>query len=136
LAETKHILLEYQSREPYHVLGDKTSLVELLVILLDNAIKYSPEKTTVHISEQPSQKFLAIHVKDEGPGLTPEEQEHIFERFYRTDSSRTHASTHGYGLGLSIAENIIRLHDGGLTVTSSKGKGSTFIVTLPFTKAA
>jgi signal transduction histidine kinase len=131
LAEMKHLLVDYQSRNAHEVIGDKTSLVELLVILLDNAIKYSPEKTTVRISEQLSGRQLSIRVADQGPGLTTEEQEHIFERFYRADDSRTSTKTPGYGLGLSIAKSIADIHDGSLEVKSTVGKGTTFTITLP-----
>jgi two-component system sensor histidine kinase SenX3 len=102
-----------------------------LVILLDNAVKYSPEKSTVLIGERLSGQQIAIRVTDQGPGLSAVEQEHIFERFYRTDTSRTGTKTAGYGLGLSIAKSIADIHDATLEVKSTVGKVSTFTVTLP-----
>jgi len=108
--------------------GDKESLVQLLVILLDNAIKYSPPKSEILVKTE----GLAISVKDHGTGIEADALEHIFERFYRADSARTRGdNTEGFGLGLSIAKMIADLHYADITLTSTPGKGTTATLTLP-----
>lgn len=113
------------------VMGDREALVELFSILIDNAIKYSDESTKISISSKPRGKSLEIKVADQGQGMAAAELPHIFERFYRTDSSRSRDGSGGYGLGLAIAKQIVQLHKGYITVESSPGKGSAFMVSLP-----
>jgi signal transduction histidine kinase len=113
------------------VLGDKASLVELFVILLDNAIKYSPEKSTISINISQDEKTANVAVKDQGYGIKQSDLPLIFNRFFRSDNSRAKTKIDGYGLGLSIAKNIVDLHDGEITASSVIGEGSTFTVTLP-----
>lgn len=111
--------------------GDKQLLTQAIVILLDNAIKYSPPKTTIRLLTETSGKTVAITVSDEGPGITATDQTYIFERFYRADPSRSTQNTPGYGLGLSIAQKIVELHHGEISVTSTIGKGAAFTIKLP-----
>lgn len=128
LANKKQITLKTQSKE-YLVIGDKASLIEALVILLDNAIKYSPAKTTIIISTIENSRTITIKVIDQGIGISEKDLPHIFERFYRADASRS--KTEGYGLGLSIAKKIIEGHQGTISVQSKEKQGTTFSVTLP-----
>src|SRR5258708_19165132 len=86
--------------------GNKYSLTELLVILLDNAIKYSPKETTIEIESRKSDGQIIISVKDSGIGIDEKDIPHIFDRFYRADAARTRKGSGGYGLGLSIAKKI------------------------------
>lgn len=116
------------------VLGDSTALVDCCIVLLDNAIKYSPKHTTVHISAITRGNDVNIAVRDHGIGINETDIPHIFDRFYRADSARSKTKTTGYGLGLSIAKKIIEEHSGTISVTSSIRKGSTFIITLPIVK--
>jgi two-component system sensor histidine kinase CiaH len=111
--------------------GDSDQLVELFVILLDNAIKYSPNKSKVILSTTQKDGTVKIKVQDEGIGINQLDLPHIFERFYRADQSRTHSSANGYGLGLSLAETIAQAHHGKITVNSTPGMGSIFSVQLP-----
>jgi signal transduction histidine kinase len=111
--------------------GDKHSFVELLVILLDNAIKYSDEKTTVRVVGEASHRQVSIRVQDHGIGMKASDIPHIFDRFYRADSSRTKNTVDGYGLGLPIAKQITERFNGKITVASTIGEGSTFTVTFP-----
>ena len=113
------------------VIGDKEALAELFSILLDNSIKYSDPSTKVSITSRSRNKRTEIKVADQGQGIAAAELPHIFERFYRTDSSRARAGSGGYGLGLAIAKQIAQLHRGYITVESSPGKGSAFTVSLP-----
>jgi len=113
------------------VQGDKKSLIELFVILLDNAIKYSPDEKPVTISATKTDGKVHIIVEDKGIGIENEELPHIFNRFFRTDKSRTKQQVSGYGLGLSIAKRIIALHNGKISAKSIPAKGTTFTIELP-----
>ena len=113
------------------VRANPDALTELFVILLDNAIKYSPEKTSVNISLTTSKNYVGVSVADQGIGISKADQQYIFERFYRADHSRSSQNEKGHGLGLSIAKNIADIHEAKLTVKSDgRGSGTTFIVRL------
>lgn len=116
---------------PLMVLGDEHSLAEVIIILLDNAIKYSPEKSRITVSVHQAQATATISVADNGIGIKASDIPYLFDRFYRADTSRTKQTTHGYGLGLAIAQNIISKHNGTISVKSTPGSGSTFTITLP-----
>jgi two-component system, OmpR family, sensor histidine kinase CiaH len=130
LAEKKNIEISYGTVDGA-VQVDKESIIELLVILLDNAIKYSPEKSKIAISANTTNKSALIQVKDQGVGIKASELVHIFDRFYRADTSRSKNRVDGYGLGLPIAKQIVERHHGKIAVASTLGEGSTFTVTLP-----
>jgi len=108
--------------------GDQQSLTQLLVILLDNAIKYSPSKTNIQIVSEITKNKLIIKIIDQGVGISKKEIPHIFDRFYRSDQSR---NQDGYGLGLSIAKQIVEMHSGTIAVQSQEKSGSSFIIILP-----
>ena len=112
------------------VYGMPDRLVEVLVILLDNAVKYSPSKSVVKVSAKRQDKTTVITVSDSGVGIPKEDLPKIFERFYRANKSRS-SDQKGYGLGLSIAKKIVDAHGGTITATSIVGKGSTFTLYLP-----
>ena len=114
-------------------MGDKVRLQQLFTNLIDNAIKYTP-KGSIHVTVEKNESAGLVRIKDTGIGIPKEEQEKIFERFYRTDKSRSR-ETGGVGLGLSIAEWIVRAHHGRIEVESELNKGSTFTVYLPVQKA-
>jgi len=120
--------------DDFQIQGDKTSLVELLVILLDNAIKYSEPSTKIKLTTRKQSQFVSLAVIDHGQGINPYDLPHIFDRFYRADLSRSKEKTNGYGLGLSIAKKIVDVHGGKIEAKSIVGKGSTFIVKLPLAK--
>jgi two-component system sensor histidine kinase CiaH len=101
------------------VVGNVDAIHELITILLDNAFKYSPKKAVVTLKVGNGK----IEVQDNGIGISKEDLPHIFDRFYRSDKSR---SKDGYGLGLSIAKSIMELHKGKIEVGSKLGKGTTF----------
>ena len=109
---------------------DKKSLTELLVILLDNAIKYGKQNSSVKINTLKEDGKVIISVSDNGIGIDEKDLPHIFDRFYRAEKSRSKENVSGYGLGLSIAKKIVELHNGLISVKSEKGKGTTFTVTL------
>ncbi len=114
--------------------GDANSLVEAVVILLDNAIKHSPNNSIIKVKTVRERGCLIIKVSDQGPGIRKADQVKIFDRFYRADASRSKNAVHGYGLGLAIAKNIVAAHGGTITVDSRPGKGSSFSIKLPVAK--
>jgi signal transduction histidine kinase len=113
------------------LIGDQHSLVQLFVLLLDNAIKYSPEGSSLSLTCSHNAKTATIQIVDSGIGIEPEALTHIFERFYRADSSRNKTQTEGYGLGLSIAKMIADIHGADITLASQPGVGTTATVRLP-----
>ena len=113
--------------------GDATKLASVIYNLTDNAIKYTPEGGEVRVSLSGRGKTVTLTVTDNGIGIPPEEQAHIFDRFYRVDKARSRA-TGGTGLGLSIVRQMVQLHGGQITLASEPGRGSTFTVTLPVRK--
>lgn len=129
-AELKHIVLESKGINA-DILGDEWSLVEVISILVDNAIKFSKEQSRIIITSGVEGKFATISVQDFGAGIDKKHIPHLFGRFYRADTSRTKTSEGGYGLGLSIAKKIIDAHHGKISVMSEVGKGSTFVVKIP-----
>ncbi len=129
-AQAKHIEIE-ESVPALLAIGDMPSLTQIVSVLLDNAIKYSDRKKHIYVTAEQQGKFVYLHVRDEGQGIASEHLPHIFERFYRADSSRSSQHESGYGLGLSIAYKIIQQHGGSISVTSAPKQGSTFSVKLP-----
>lgn len=112
--------------------ADPDLLKECLRILVDNAVKYTPEGGRITLKIREEGNTARLEVIDEGLGVTKEDLPHIFDRFYRADASRAR-QTGGSGLGLSIAERIARCHNGHLEVTSAPGLGSKFTLVLPIT---
>lgn len=111
------------------VLADHGRIEQVLINLLDNAIKYTPENGSVKISAHDAGDMMKITVIDTGNGIPPKDLPRIFERFYRVDSARSRDQG-GTGLGLSIVKHIVQLHGGDVSAESTMGKGSTFTFTL------
>lgn len=111
--------------------GIPDRLTEVFVILLDNAIKYSPKKSEVTVVSKSGKDTVSVSVTDAGVGIQKEDLPHIFERFFRVSKSRNKTKVPGYGLGLAIAKKIVEAHKGSIIVLSKKPKGTTFTVTLP-----
>jgi len=111
--------------------GNPQSMVELISILLNNAIKYNCDKGKVEIMVKNQKGKAIIQVTDYGVGINKKDLPHIFDRFYRSESSRCKQQIDGFGLGLSIAKSIVDLANGNINVKSTPGKGSIFTVTLP-----
>ncbi|MCL6522452.1 MAG: HAMP domain-containing histidine kinase [Firmicutes bacterium] len=103
---------------------------ELFMILLDNAVRHSPPGGTVRLEARREEEWLELAVRDQGPGIPPEEQERIFERFYRGRAENGRARD-GTGLGLSIARWIVQEHGGTIRVESREGQGARFVVRVP-----
>lgn len=133
--EGSPLKLEIGRIVPVRVRGDEEMLRRVALILLDNAIKYTPvsseeERGRVIVSLEREENHAVLRVRDTGIGIDPAELPHLFERFYRTDRAR---SRQGTGLGLSIAQTLVEQMGGQITAESTPGKGSTFSVLLPLT---
>jgi two-component system sensor histidine kinase SenX3 len=129
-AEAKQIAVVVGGSSQHKVFGDPDLLVNAFRNLIDNAIRYSPGHTKVGIGIRDKDGLVSVSVADQGEGLKPEDQERVFERFYRVDAARSR-QTGGTGLGLSIVKHVVENHGGEVTVWSQPGKGSTFTVRLP-----
>jgi len=115
---------------PASVLGDADQLKQVLVALLDNALKYTPYEGTISLSLTTDERFAKVKVSDTGIGISPDDLPHIFERFYRADRTRSR-DRGGSGLGLAIVQSIVQEHQGTIEVESTPGRGSTFTLSLP-----
>lgn len=129
-AEEKRISIVVGGSVDQPVFGDRDLLMTALRNLIDNAIRYSPADTTVGVGLRHRDGLIQISVTDQGPGISADEQERIFERFYRVDAARSR-QTGGTGLGLSIVKHVVANHGGEITLWSQPGQGSTFTVRLP-----
>ncbi|MDR2520210.1 MAG: HAMP domain-containing histidine kinase [Eubacteriaceae bacterium] len=138
VAAKKEILFEQTiiGASPLHALGDQGRLEELMAIILDNAVLYSPKGSAIFVSTEKSKSRNAavIKVRDHGIGLEPGEEEKIFERFYRADKARSRREG-GTGLGLSIAKWIVESHGGFISAEGNRGEGTTITVELPLESA-
>lgn len=119
------------SKKPIKFQANPDSMTELFIILLDNALKYSTPGSLIGIASMRRKGRIYCSVTNEGEGIKAEEIESIFQRFYRSSTSRTTTSTTHYGLGLSLAQKIVELHHGEITVKSTPGELTTFTVKLP-----
>ena len=118
---------------PAIVEGDRIHLTNALTNLLDNALKYGPDGSLIEIATRSKGHRIAIAIKDNGIGISKEDQKHIFERFYRVHTGNVH-NVKGFGLGLHYVQQIAHAHDGSVRVNSEPGKGSTFTLELPLRK--
>lgn len=130
LAKAKNITLKTKLKKQL-ISANKESLEEMMVIFLDNAVKYTLPKGRVKVKTGAGKKHLFIEIQDTGIGIVKKDIPHIFNRFYRIDQSRSKTKVSGFGLGLALAKRIISLHKGSVEVSSVLGKGTTFIIKLP-----
>jgi two-component system, OmpR family, sensor kinase len=133
LAEEKHIHLDCNGAEAVEVDADPARLKQVVVNLLDNAIKYTPESGRVSISVMKQDGRAVFEIADTGIGISPDDLPHIFDRFYRADKARSRQMG-GTGLGLSIVRSICLAHEGQVKVESIEGQGSVFHIQLPLAK--
>lgn len=117
-----------------HVIGDRDRLKQVLLNLAANAIQYTSPGKTVTLGLTRENDRAKVTVQDTGPGISKEDLPHIFDRFYRAERSRKRSSISGFGLGLSIADWIVKKHNGTIEVASEEGKGTLFTVWLPLTQ--
>jgi len=123
------ITLELPEEALCSIHGDKERIKQILTILTDNAMSYTPEGERIVLRAYQQKRYVVIEVEDHGKGMSEEEKKHAFERFFRGDQSRT--GKKNFGLGLSIAKELIELHRGTILIRDTPGGGTTFIVKLP-----
>ena len=131
LAKQKKINIKVGDLDEYVVMGDEKELIEMLVILLDNAVKYSLKGGGIKVEATGNRRIVTIKVKDKGVGISRRDLPHVFDRFYQADVARSKGVENGHGLGLCIAKRIVEEHGGKISVESELGKGSTFVVRMP-----
>lgn len=130
-AASAQVALTVELDDLPEIRGDGERLVEVFTNLIENGLKFTPAHGSVVISAHKVQNTILIKVQDSGIGIAPEHQKRIFGRFFQVEKSRRGGVGHGIGLGLPIAQQIVRAHGGELSVESTPGNGSAFIVQLP-----
>ncbi len=130
LAHARGLSLEAHAEPGLRIVADRDAVKRALANLLDNAFRHSPAGAPVRVGAERQNGWAVLSVADDGPGLSADEQELVFERFWRSDSSRSRDSG-GAGLGLAIVRRIAESHGGEVSVTSQPGAGSTFEIRLP-----
>jgi len=119
-------------REPV-VLGDATRLRQVLLVLLDNALRHTPAGGSITLTSSRHGRYVQISIADTGSGIAPEHIPHLFERFYQADSSRgaTDSEGEGSGLGLAIAKGLVEAQHGHISISSKLGQGTQVTISLP-----
>lgn len=117
--------------EKTEIMANKISMEKLLMIFLDNAVKYSSKDSKILLRIKEENNKVIIEIEDNGIGIKESDIPHIFDRFYRADTSRSKNKIEGYGLGLAIAKNIVEAYKGKIEVESEVGKGSMFRAIIP-----
>jgi signal transduction histidine kinase len=112
------------------IFGDETHMLNVMLNLLENAVKYSKEAPSIMVRTESFKNYIQFYVKDRGVGMKKEAIKHIFDKFYRVPTGNVH-DVKGYGLGLPYVKSIIEEHGGSISVESEPGKGSNFIIKLP-----
>lgn len=133
LADERHVALTVVTGEGMTVLGDREQLRQLVIILVDNGLRYTPADGRVHVQAGADRDSAVLTVHDNGIGIPADAVGRVFERFYRADSARTRDSG-GAGLGLAIARELVGGHGGRIEVDSTEGAGTTFTVRLPLAR--
>ena len=123
-------MLNSAIEEGITIQGDATRLKKMVSTIIENALKYAGDGGTARVDLARTGKNATIAINNSGSVISPEDLPHIFDRFYRTDKART-SGTGGYGLGLALAREIAREHDGDITCVSNEASGTTFTITLP-----
>jgi signal transduction histidine kinase len=134
-AETRDIVLDRAIAPGVVVTGDREALKRVVANLLDNAVRLAPAGSRIRLATGSEGNRAWIAVADEGPGISPEDQQHVFDRFWRADKARSR-SDGGTGLGLAIVRQVVQGHGGEVRLHSKVGVGSSFVVWLPITRPA
>jgi signal transduction histidine kinase len=134
-AETRDIVLDRAIAPGVVVTGDREALKRVVANLLDNAVRLAPAGSRIRLATGSEGNRAWIAVADEGPGISPDDQQHVFDRFWRADKARSR-SDGGTGLGLAIVRQVVQGHGGEVRLHSKVGVGSSFVVWLPITRPA
>jgi signal transduction histidine kinase len=129
LAERKHIKIH--SKLPLKasaILGDEVLVTQMVINLLENAVKFSPENSRVDVTLVENEQEITIKIADQGPGISDEDKDNIFNKFIRGKAAR---DVEGFGLGLNFVKQVAENHNGTVTVIDNTEKGAIFIITLP-----
>lgn len=122
--------IKLDSKKQQTAWGNEVALADVIKILIDNALIYSPNDSEINIKIAGDSHNVTFQISNTGPGIDPDKLPHIFDRFYRADSSRTSGEHKGYGLGLALAKNITQLHQGQLNAFSKPNDMTTFTLVL------
>jgi signal transduction histidine kinase len=125
-AQERGVNVQFGTTDPLPAKGEERAVIQILVNLIGNAIRYSPERGSVAVQFARTENTASVSVQDEGPGVAAADQQRIFERF-----ERAHANEGGTGLGLAISRRLARSMGGDVTLDSSPGRGARFTLTLP-----
>lgn len=131
IKKQRQLSIEFANNSTPKIMGDKQRIQQIITILLNNAIEYTPPNSKIIIHVSNSKNKVKISIIDNGSGISDKQKKNIFKRFYRIDQSRT--SKKHYGLGLSIAQELAILHKGYINIEDTIGGGSTFIICIPIT---
>jgi two-component system phosphate regulon sensor histidine kinase PhoR len=131
LVEQKDGKISFEAESgPFQIFGDYNELVHVMMNLLSNACKYSPEKIDITVTIKNSDKATIVKIADKGMGIAPGEKKKIFEKYYRIPSGNQH-NTKGFGIGLYYVKEVLKAHQATIIVESEPGKGSSFIILFP-----
>lgn len=133
-AQKANVDLRLDTAELPSIVGDGDRLAQVFTNLIDNALKFTPANGIVTVSAKNAGAWLEVAVADSGVGVSEEALPRLFDRFYQVDSSRAGGESHGAGLGLAIAREIVQAHGGKIGVQSSVGHGTTFTISLPLAR--
>jgi signal transduction histidine kinase len=128
--------ISIKSKGQQIVRGNEAAIADLIKVLVDNALQYSPKGSDIGIIINKQDQFAKFEITNTGQGISPEKIPYIFDRFYRADSSRTNGEHKGYGLGLALAKSIVEVHRGELKVSSTPDVETTFTLLLPLNSSA
>ncbi|MFQ5344396.1 MAG: sensor histidine kinase [Mariprofundus sp.] len=131
LFDSQHVHLDMQIEEDLEIMGEASQIERTVMNLLSNAFKHAPEHSCIYLSAVAREGSAIICVRDEGPGIVEDQQQRLFDRFYRADDARCRKEGEGAGLGLAICKRIIDAHHGEIRVDSRPGEGAAFYVRLP-----
>jgi len=135
LFDSQNVGLEMDIEDGLEIMGEASQIERTVMNLLSNAFKHAPEHTSIHLSARAVDGSVRICIRDEGPGIAPEQQQRLFDRFFRADDARCRKEGEGAGLGLAICKRIVDAHGGSIWVESEPGEGAAFYVSLPLATA-
>jgi len=135
LFDSQHVGLDMQIDDNLEIMGEASQIERTVMNLLSNAFKHAPEHSSIHLTAHAKEESAILCVRDKGPGIAAEQQQQLFDRFFRADDARCRKEGEGAGLGLAICKRIVDAHGGDIWVESTAGEGSAFFIRLPLSNA-